>query len=267
MDVTINILRAAGSLKNMVLEMQRKELELGRITKAANMLMMAGISENSIPECVVERCLREQNSDGGWIGIVDTVWNIAFLKRKGAVTHGDAIRRGLDYIEGNREPSGLWGRSRRDMSRIPVTGMLLYLLPEMGSLKRLGLLEELWFRERNSLTYKAAYTLMAFRRHAYRPEKCELVKQTVEWLVENQRKNGGYAPWREHPVPADVFCTGTASIGLLQYPEWVPATTFERALNWLTSHQLRQGIWAFHEIEDGAAWGLLAMKEMSRFLD
>ena len=213
MNSSINILRAVGSLKNMVLEMDQKGLELGRITKAASMLMMAGTSQNTIPESIVQRCLRNQCPDGGWVGVVDTVWNVSFLKWKGADDYKDAIGKGLAYIEENRERSGLWGRSHRDMSRIPVSGMLMYLLPEMGSPERLRLLEDLWFCERNSLTYKAAYTLMAFRKHSYRPIRGDLLEQTVAWLAENQREDGGYAPWRKHPVPADVFCTGVAAYG------------------------------------------------------
>ena len=255
-------LKTIASLKNMIIEMNEKEIELKRITKTSSILLMSGVSKNSIPQNIVNRCLSQQNQDGGWVNIIDTMWNIFFLRKIDERQFKNNINLGLDFISTQRNSEGLWGRSKRDISRIPVTGILLYLLPELADENSLHSLEKLWQSEKNSLTYKAAYTLMAFKRNDYLPEDKQLICGTIEWLTGNQREDGGYSPWKEHPVDSDVYCTSLASIGLLQYPELVEPQVFRNAFNWLLNNQLNNGIWKFHEIEDGASWGLLAMLEV-----
>jgi len=266
MNATPAILRAVASLRNMVAEMDAKRLELGRITKTASILLMAGISRNSIPESIIARCGSEQQSDGGWIGVVDTMWNIHFLRQIDADAHSIRAGRAVEYLNDNGNQHGLWGRSRRDMSRIPVSGMMLSLLPELATLERLRSLEDLWNSERNSLTYKAAYMLMAFRRASYEPRREGLIADTVAWLLENQRQDGSFAPWRDHPVASDVFCTAVAAIGLTQYPALAGESALGKAMAWLLANQLPQGIWPYHEIEDGTSWGVWALTSISRSL-
>lgn len=256
------VLKTASCLKNMIIEMNAKNIELKRITKTAALLLLSGISKNSIPQMVVDRCLNEQKQDGGWVSIVDTMWNVFFLKKLNEGKYTANINRGLDFIQSQVNEEGLWGRSRRDISRIPVSGILLYLLPELSDHKRLQLLEQLWQSEKNSLTYKAAYTLMAFKRNAYTPKDETLIYETVQWLIQNQKEDGGYSPWKKHPVDSDVYCTGVASIGLIQYPYIVDPQVFKGTFDWLIKNQLNSGIWKYHEIEDGASWGLFSLVEI-----
>ncbi|OQX27549.1 MAG: hypothetical protein BWK80_04750 [Desulfobacteraceae bacterium IS3] len=262
----LRIIKAVGSLSAMLQEMNRKRLELRRITKTACFLRLAGISVNSIPEKIIERCINEQEKDGGWVSIVDTMWNVSFLKILNLVKYQDRISCGLKFLEGQTNRNGLWGRSQRDVSRIPVTGMMFYILPELATHDRLYNLENLWESEINSLTYKAAYLLMAFKKCSYKPKRENIIADTLLWLGKNQRDDGSFSPWKEHPVASDIFCTSVSSLGLLQYHEFVPADVFKKALSWIEVTQLPQGIWAYHEIEDGASWGLWAMAELSRYL-
>jgi len=262
----LRIIKTIGSLRSMLQEMNRKGLELRRITKTACFLMLAGLSVNSIPEIIIERCINEQERDGGWISIVDTMWNVNFFKMLNSVKYQDRISCGLKFLEEQTNRNGLWGRSQRDVSRIPVTGMMLYLHPELATYDRLYKLENLWESEINSLTYKAAYLLMAFKKCSYKPKQEKIIADTLRWLVKNQRDDGSFSPWKEHPVASDIFCTSVASLGLLQYREFVPVDVFKKALLWIEETHLPQGIWAYHEIEDGASWGLWAMTELSRYL-
>ena len=257
-------IRTVGSLKNMITEMNRKNIDIKRITKTASLLMMSGISPNSVPHSVVDRCLKEQDSDGGWVGIVDTMWNVFFLKKVDENQYQENIVIGLQYLQTQKNKYGLWGRSARDISRIPVTGTMFYLLPELTDGTVLLMLEDLWLSEKNSLTYKAAYTLMAFNKNTYMCRDEKLIPETISWLAENQKENGGFSPWKDHPVDADVFCTSIAVLGLLQYKELVAKDIFIKAFNWLQHNQLSNGIWKYHEIEDGASWGLFAMAELLR---
>ncbi|UCH96805.1 MAG: hypothetical protein JSV88_08120 [Candidatus Aminicenantes bacterium] len=250
------------SLSNMVREMNRKNLDLNRITKTASLLMLSGLSGNSIPSGIIRRCLAEQREDGGWIAVVDTMWNTYFLKLLDPQKYKENIRQGLTYLHTQINTHGLWGRSERDISRIPVTGMMFYLFPVMADKKRLQLLEELWQSEKYSLTYKAAYTLMAFKATGYQPRDKNLIDDTLEWLRENQRNDGGFAPWKDHPIHSDVFCTAAAVLGMVQYKGSVPGEVFQKSYHWLLNNRLPNGIWPYHEIEDGASWGLYALTQL-----
>lgn len=263
--IRIHILRAIGSLKNMIEQMHRKGLELKRLTKSAAILLSVGVSRNSIPRGVLTRCLQEQRQDGGWISIVDTMWNLYFLDKFDADKYHTQVSRGLDYLREHRTAQGLWGRSSRDMSRIPVTGMMLYLLPRLATPDALHNLEWLWCVERNTLTYKAAYVLIAMARCSYTPKQSGLIDETVAWLADNQRDDGSFAPWKSHPVASDVFCTSVAILGMVQYHQLVPSEVFRKAARWLMETQLPTGIWAFHEIEDGASWALWALAHLASY--
>lgn len=256
--------RAICSLKEMTSEMNRKNLEIKRITKTCCALMASGMSKVCVPAIILERCLQMQNADGGWVSVADTVWNTCFLMQVDAIAYSDRVAAAEVYLNENTNGEGLWGRSSRDMSRIPVTGLLLHLLPSLATPKRLQMLEQLWMSEIYSLTYKAAYTLMAFSKSEYVPVNLSIIDDTIRWLVENQRIDGGFAPWKEHPVASDVFCTSVAVLGLLQYRNRVPIAVLSRSKEWLLANQLPSGIWAYHEIEDGASFGLWALSELSK---
>ena len=262
----LSVLKATTSLRAMLKEMLAKELELRRITKTASLLLMSGLSPSSIPKRIIDRCKNEQNEDGGWVAITDTIWNVVFLSLYDKNTHQEIIDNGINYLEANTNKSGLWGRSSRDMSRIPVSGLLLDMIPQLQKQCYLQKLEELWQSEINSLTYKAAYTLMAFSSSEYVPQDSKIIIDTVSWLSMNQRKDGSFAPWKEHPVASDVFCTSIAILGLLRHKDIVPVYLFKNTLKWLEDNQLKNGIWAFHEIEDGASWGLYALKMLNEYL-
>ena len=159
--------RATMSLLNMCNEMFRKNIEIRRITKTCALLLMSGLSPHDIPSKIIDKCLASQKDDGGFIGNTDTLWNIKFLEfypqqeteRKRAIKW---------LVSGNGDEEG-FGRSKRDMHRIPVTGLALYLLPEIATEKNLEWLEKTWSSELSSLTYKAAYSILAFNQNNYKP--------------------------------------------------------------------------------------------------
>lgn len=264
--LSLSVLKATTSLRAMLKEMLAKDIELWRITKTASLLLMSGLSPSSIPKTIVNRSIKEQKEDGGWVAITDTIWNIVFLSLYDKSTNQQIIDNGIKYLEVNTNKSGLWGRSSRDMSRIPVSGLLLAMIPQLQKQCYLQKLEELWKSEINSITYKAAYTLMAFSSSKYIPQDSNIISDSISWLSMNQREDGSFAPWKEHPVASDVFYTSIAILGLLGYKEMVSIDVFKKALKWLEDNQLKSGIWAFHEIEDGASWGLYALKMLYEYL-
>jgi len=257
--------RATMSLLNMTREMFRKNIEISRITKTYALLLMSGLSKHDLSPLVIEQCLHTQQADGGFVGNTDTIWNIKLLEYFPEFrTERDAAIRWL--ITDNGVEAG-FGRSKRDMHRIPVTGLALYMLPELADERTLNWLEAAWLSEQNSLTYKAAFTLLAFLGCSCRPHQPSLLEETADWLLSQQQNNGGFAPWRDHPVGPNVYCTAVAMLGLMITGNGEYREAVARACAYLCTTQLKSGIWPYHEIEDGAAWGLLALARSEIFLN
>ncbi|MBQ1175046.1 MAG: terpene cyclase/mutase family protein [Treponema sp.] len=257
--------RAIMSLLNMCTEMFRKNIEIRRITKTCTLLLMSGLSPNDIPKKIVEKCLSSQHDDGGFIGNTDTLWNVKFLEF--FPQYENERKRAIEWLLSNNGDEEGFGRSKRDMHRIPVTGLALYLLPEIATQKNLKWLEDTWSTEVNSLTYKAAYTILAFNKNGYIPNNnTKLIFETANWLSSQQEESGGFAPWINHPVGENVYCTAVALLALISMNNDSYKDTIERAYKYLCSSQLRSGIWAYHEIEDGASWGLYALTQAERYL-
>lgn len=110
----------------------------------------------------------------------------------------------------------------------------------------------------NSLTYKAAYTILAFNKNKYKPKTNDaLICETAKWLSDQQEASGGFAPWRSHPVGENVYCTSVALLALISMNDTAYREAIERAYVYLCKTQLKSGVWAYHEIEDGASWGCM----------
>lgn len=262
--MSVYIDRTTMCLHNMVKEMMRKNIELSRIIKCSTLMILSGVSPNSIPRDVLDTCLKSQNTDGGFVANSDTIWKVKFMSNyKG---YEKNIEDAVIWLNNHRTGEG-FGRSNRDMGRIPVTGIAFYLLPRLGSLSGLKWLENLWLSEKNSLTYKAGYTLMAFSKNDYKPKNKLLIEETIEWLESQQEEDGGFAPWKEHPVGSDIYCTSISILGLLSYPDSCKKDVIKRAYNYIIKNQLKNGLWRYHELEDGASWGLLALTEIEKYLN
>lgn len=255
--------RATLALHKMIREMFRKNIEISRISKCSCQLLSTGISKNSIPDDIIEKLIESQYDDGGFVAIPDTLWNCKLLEfyPEYEIQRKSAIK----WLNDQSHDNG-FGRGKRDMIRIPVSGIAYYLLPELASDIRLNQLEKLWCSEKKSLVYKAGYTLMAFYKNDYQPREEGLIEETVNWISSQQEDNGGFAPWKNHPVGTNVYCTSISLLGLLCYAEYVNKEVFEKGYNYIIETQLRNGIWPYHEIEDGAAWGLRALTELERSL-
>ncbi|MBQ7217204.1 MAG: terpene cyclase/mutase family protein [Synergistaceae bacterium] len=262
MNISLCVNRTAVSLLNMTGEMFRKGIELNRITRTCALLMMSGLEKSSLKPQILVRLREAQRHDGGFTGNTDTLWNIKLMEYFPELQEQrTAAVRWL--VSGNGETPGL-GRTKRDMHRIPVTGLALYLLPEIASAEILDWLAGTWHSEKNSLTYKAAYTLMAFHKCGYSPSRETLIPDTVEWLISQQQDSGGFAPWKDHPVGENVYFTAVAALGLMTAGKSAEAPV-RRACEYLCRTQLSSGIWPYHEIEEGAAWGMFALNEGEEF--
>lgn len=252
--------KAMMCLYKMSQEMARKNLELGRQTKLFSQLLLAGMSPTSIPKEFVSKLLMNQFDDGGFVANTDSIWSIFFLSNY--EKYAEKRLAAIKWLE-KQKNCEIWGRTKRDIPRIPTTGLLLDLIPELRTDNNYESLMHLWISEKNSLTYKAAYLLLAFSR--YKANKFDNeIKEAVAWLESQQEDDGGFAPWKGHPVASNVYCTGIAVVALLRYPELCDQNTVQRAYDFLIRNQMVNGLWAYHEIEDGGAWGLRAMIEVEK---
>lgn len=257
--------RAIMSLLNMCNEMFRKNIEIRRITKTCALLLLSGLSPHDIPKAIIDKCLSSQQDDGGFIGNTDTLWNIKLLEF--FPQYMEERNRAIEWLTTNNGNEEGFGRSKRDMHRIPVTGLAFYLLPEIATEKNLEWLEHTWSSEVNSLTYKAAYTILAFSKKKYEPKRnSKLIHEAAVWLREQQETSGGFAPWLNHPVGENVYCTAIALIALISMQDDSYRETIKRAYDYLCRTQLKSGIWPYHEIEDGASWGLYALSQAEKYL-
>lgn len=252
-----NRLRLLFALQALVKQLLENDIELVRPCRTACLMMLSGLSSNSLPDELLSRVFVEQHEDGGWVGPDDSMWALLFLKLAGLSTT-ESFSKGISFLHNQRSNDFGWGRSERDIPRIPVTGRILHFLPEVCREDYIDALLRLWTYERNSLTYKASFTLAAAHTAGMLPTSSPLVLETIQWLGSQQNIDGGFSPWKGHPVGSDIYCTAIALTGLLQYPCETTQNVVTNGLAWMAEKQLSNGLWAYHQIEDGAAWGLYA---------
>ena len=260
-DIETTIYRSVSSLCQIVKDFLNKDIELIRIGRIAVLLKESGVNpETILYHNLTEKCIDMQRDDGGWTDVVETMWCIMVLNHFNEFS--DPVEKALLWLKGQEHKDGGWGKSERDSTRIPITGLLLYLLPQLSSDKNLKWLENEWCQDRElkpCLTYKAAFTLMAFSQNNYHPESHDLITETVHWLFDQQNDDGGWGPWKGHPAGSDPWCTGIGMVGLSQYPDKFPQEVLSKALKWLREKQLPNGLWPYHYIEEGSGWALYAL--------
>jgi squalene cyclase len=213
--------------------------------------------------------INEQKVDGGWYDVFETAVT-SYLIRD-SLPFGLRYKSALEWLKGQKTENTAWGYSQRDIPRIPVTGFALTLLPELADEASLSWLEKEWAKDLHSetkLTYKGAFTLMAFASTKYTPGDPSLIADTVEYLISEQNEDGGFAPWKGHPVGSEPWSTGIDLIGLLSFPELIKPEIIEKTLDWLAKNQLPNGLWPCHYLEEGSSycyWGVVeALKYLKR---
>ncbi len=248
----------------------RNLIEVSRTCRPLVVISKCG--ETQFQNEAVNYILAKQQDDGGWSDVLETAWALAFLGGTSLTGKLDEeYKKGMGWLEREKTVRGAWGCTSRDMPRIPVTGWVLTLLPELADEKSLSWLENEWKNDLNSetkLTYKGALTLMAFAATKANPKDASLIQETVEYLMSEQNEDGGFAPWKGHPVGSEPWSTGIDLLGLTAFPDLVKPDVVERTLEWLGKNQLPNGLWPCHYIEEGSAycyWGAVeGMKYLKR---
>jgi len=213
--------------------------------------------------------VRFQQTDGGWADVEETIWcvHLLMLSRETFESH---VKNGLAWLKSMQHEDGGWGLSERDLSRIPTTCLCLALLPALVNEKALRWLAGKWENDLHAdikLTYKGGFTLMALAQHRDKFQADELVAKTIKYLEDEQNKDGGYGPWKGHPIGSDPWSTGITLVGLTAWPDRVKTHTVERAVEWLCGTQLESGLWPYHFIDEGSAYAYWGLVKAIEFLE
>jgi len=235
-------------------------LEAIRLARAGWALLASGCSASSTfpGHTLASYLIDAQREDGGWADVEETLWCLGFVSFYGG-DYSTQLERGKQWLDSVQKPCGAWGKTERDQPRIPVTGLVIAVLPEVVELEALDWLADEWKHDLDSsvqLTYKGAFFLLA-QMHPQAPTKNDLVERTIALLCSEQGDDGGFGPWKGHPVGSDPWSTGVALWGLSGFASRVPAQTFERGMSWLQSRQLDNGMWPYHYLDEGTAMALI----------
>jgi len=212
--------------------------------------------------------MSNHRSDGGWIDVEETLFAVKILSLVNS-SFATKIRKGTEWLLSQRNSDGGWGKTNRDISRIPVTGLLLHLLPELSDERAVNWLKEEWrkdFEGPTRLTYKGAFFLLGLSASGVSVDDCSLVQDTYFFLHNEQNDDGGFGPWKDHPIGSDPWSTGIVLLGLLSYQDLVKKDVIEGAVNWLVENQLPNGLWAYHYIEEGSAYAYWGLVEALKYL-
>ena len=243
------------------------DIETLRIVRALYILACCGCATRlSIFSRAIDHVVRRQKADGGWSDPEETAWAIGAIRLMWDIVN-PGIPSAIQWLNSVRHPGGGWGRHIRDQARIPVTALISILVPEVVRHEDKEWLAEEWMKDFNSqvrLSYKAGFFLLT----KVETQKKKLITQTIYHLYEDQNEDGGFGPWKDHPIGSEPWSTGIVLLGLLSYPELVKREIIEKAVNWLAENQLSNGLWPYHYIEEGSAyayWGLVeALKYLSK---
>jgi prenyltransferase beta subunit len=206
-----------------------------------------------------------QRSDGGWVDNEDTLWCAALLTRLS--DRHDETGSALHWLEDQRSQLGGWGRNPREEARIPLTAIALrFLSLGLATERDRVRLESIWASDIEAdlrLGYKGGFFLLAQRQDCY----SDLVGQTIEYLHQEANDDGGFGPWRGHPIGSDPWSTGVCLAGLCRFPAHASREVVEGAVRWLMETQLDSGYWPYHFLDEGTAYACWGLSEAGRLLD
>lgn len=247
-----------------------QNIEISRLARVLCILVSCGCTTRfSFFTRALDYIVQKQQPDGGWSDPEETAWAIGAIKFMRGIGN-PAIPSAIEWLDRARYPGGGWGRHLRDQARIPITSLTSALVPQaIKPEDRIWLAKE-WKKDFDGsvqLSYKAGFFLMS----RAETQETDLVDQSISYLYKEQNEDGGFGPWKDHPIGSDPWSTGIVLLGLLSYPELVKREIIEKAVNWLAENQLPNGLWPYHYIEEGSAyayWGLVeALKYLSKASD
>jgi len=246
-----------------------REFEIIRLTRCALSLLLTGCNPKlHLFKLVQEKVILSQMSDGGWSDPEETAWAAGLISQLKCQNDRKVIN-AVQWLRANRLNGSGWGKHSRDRARIPITSLVLTLLPEAGSDEDYEWVAKEWAKDLGGsvqLSYKAGFYLLVVS-HASIQGDSELIDRTIRHLIDDQNDDGGFAPWKNHPIGSDPWSTGVVLWGLSKWIDRVDPAVIERALHWLDVTQLPSGYWPYHYLDEGTSYALIgavfAMRAMA----
>jgi hypothetical protein len=145
--------------------------------------------------------------------------------------------------------------------------VLRFLGRQIGRPCDWSILDSLWNADLAAdvrLTYKGGFYLLG---QPSESSPTSLVLRTFDYLHSQPNDDGGFGPWRGHPIGSDPWSTGVCLAGLCRFPELADRGVIERAVKWLIDTQLESGYWAYHFIDEGTAYAYWGLTEAAKLLE
>ena len=255
-------------LQDFVSDAIRKRLELTRVCRVAFSLFFSQSSTQGLSTKDVTAYLLENRlNDGGWSDPEETAWTVSILVQL-LGPDNEAIKRAEDWLVSVRNPSGGWGRHPRDQVRIPTTALIITLVPSVATDADRKWVRQAWEKDLNGpvrLSYKGGFFLLTVSNDNGEPVD-PLILRTIAHLAEDQNDDGGFGPWRDHPIGSDPWSTGVVLWGLSKWIDYIDPAVLEKALAWLERTQLPSGYWPYHYLDEGTSYALIGAVAASRAL-
>lgn len=260
-----NTIQALLSFSDMAPNRSVEHLRLARV-------MVALLVASDGPEWLgVARRSEFQNMqfpDGGWSDPEETAWVVSVLS---PIIGGgsEVVIKARRWLESVRRMGGGWGRHPRDQARIPTTALVLALVPSVATDADRAWVRQAWKNDLNSpvhLSYKGGFYLLTVVKEEGK-EVDSLVLRTVAYLAEDQNDDGGFGPWRNHPIGSDPWSTGVVLWGLSKWIDYVDQGVVEKALGWLERTQLPSGYWPYHFLDEGTSYALIGAVSALRAME
>ena len=260
------IASATGRLTIFVNDALSRSLETIRIARAAHALLLSGIAgSDDLIQRAINFFARRQRPDGGWSDPEETAWAIRCI----SLVRGQndtSVQSALQWTNGMRKSGGGWGIHARDQARIRTTALISALMPTVIKVEDIDWLLDEWrkdFAGPVQLSYKAGFFLLSMPSN----RDNDLIGKTISHLAEDQNDDGGFGPWKGHPIGSDPWSTGVVLWGLSKWIDHVDTMVIEKALDWLRKTQLPSGYWPYHYLDDGTSLALIgavsAMKALA----
>lgn len=260
------IAAATGRLTIFANDALSRSLENIRIARTVHALLLTGITDSDkLIQQAIDFFLKKQRLDGGWADPEETAWAAGCISQMRGY-EDPAVQSAIKWLHSVRLQSGGWGRHLRDQARIPITALISTLIPEAFKNEDLRWLQNEWARDFSGpvrLSYKGGFCLLA----TPQGQGDELVARTIAHLSDDQNDDGGFAPWKAHPIGSDPWSTGVVLWGLSRWANLVELSVLERALGWLQKNQLPSGYWPYHYLDEATSLALIgavsAMKALA----
>jgi hypothetical protein len=268
--IDIMLQRSYAWVQDTAIDFISRKMEIDRLSLSGYVLLRTnGLLPEQYPckqEIIEElfvQILHEQKKDGGWKDVEETMWALAALKNSNSSRNLEALNNGYEWLKNQKKSFGGWGQSNRDFARIPITCRIAILhgnICTKDDFKWISLntFDEVLDKKNTFfLSYKAALPLIAFwENNLENPNKNQLYKL----LSKEQNDDGGYAPWKNHPIGSDIVSSAYALMAFSQNEEYEAEA--DKIINWMYKSQLSDGSWPYHFIDYGTALGLWALTKI-----